>query len=94
MTTKQTQIADQIFNEFDRLGVSTNQESYSGLMCDEMSVLKEGEPEVTVVKIYDDSVSGFYDGQQVLNFIQSVESASLYPDDSENIWNLIREFEV
>jgi hypothetical protein len=94
MTTKQAQTADRIFNELDRLGVSTNQDSYSGLMCDYMSVLKEGEPDVIVVKIYDDDVSVVYDGKQVLDCVQSVDSASLVPDATDNIWNLIREFEI
>ena len=92
--TAQEQIADKIFNEFDRLGVSTNQDSYSGLMCDYQSLLKEGEPEVVLVKIYDDQVSALYDAQKVLDFAQAASSASLVPDEAQNIWNLIREFEV
>ncbi|MGL5065872.1 MAG: hypothetical protein ACRC62_38380 [Microcoleus sp.] len=93
MTAKE-QIADKIFNEFDRLGVSTNQDAYSGLMCDYQSLLKEGEPDVIVVKIYDDQADTLYDAQKVLGFVETLESASLVPDEAQNIWNLIREFEV
>ena len=91
--TTQNFLADKIFNEFDRLGVSTNQDSYSGLMCDGQSLLIEGEPDIIVVKIYDDSSSGLYNGKQVLEFLMGTTEANLTNNDTVNIWYLINEFE-
>ena len=93
MTTQEF-LADEIFNELDRIGVSTNQQEYSGLMCDYQSVMIEGSPDAVVVKIYDDHADAMYDGRKLLEFVKTLDSASLEPNAPKNIWNLIREFEV
>jgi hypothetical protein len=87
--TSQELLADEIFNQFDRIGVSTNQDAYSGLMCEYQNLLSEDSLDTVVVKIYDDHADSLYDGQKVLDFLRGVESESL-----ENIWELISEFEV
>lgn len=87
-------IPDAIVNEFDRLGVSADQVLYSGLMADYQSLLVDGEPEVVTVKIYDDYVDGIYDGEKVLDRLKTLETASVDSDAEDNIWSLIRKFEL
>ncbi len=91
---KNQMIADEIVNEFKRLGVSADQISYSGLMADYQSLLVEDEPEVVTVKIYDDYADGIYDGEKVLNTLKTLEFASVHPEASNNVWDLIGEFEL
>ena len=81
--------ADKIFDRLETLGVSTNQNLFTGLMCDYQSLMVEGAPNVIVVKIYDDYDSGLYDGQKVWDFLNTIESASF-----EDIWGMIAPFEL
>jgi hypothetical protein len=87
-------LADEIFNQLDRLNVSTNQDVYSGLMCGYRNLLIEGLPDAVVVEIYDDQAECLYYGQRVLEYLKNVVSATLEPESPENIWDLIREFEL
>lgn len=81
-------LADSIINEFDRLGVSTNQNECSGLMADDANIVAE----IQAVKIYDDYDSGIYDGEQVLSILKSLEGATLDAgDEIINIWSAIAE---
>jgi hypothetical protein len=93
MNTKEL-LADEIYNQLDRLNISTNQDAYSGLMCGYRNLLIEGLPDAVVVEIYDDQAEGLYYGQKVLEYLKNVGSATLEPESPENIWELIREFEV
>lgn len=81
MTNYQQMLVNKIFNEFDRLGVSTKQNSCSGLMIEE-------EPEIVVVKIYDDYDEGYYDAERLLD---KLEHQNLLIGE---IWQILREFEV
>jgi hypothetical protein len=87
-------IPDAIVDEFSRLGVSADQVLYSGLMADYQSLLVDGESEVVTVKIYDDYADGIYDGEKVLNTLKTLEFASVHPEASNNVWDLIGEFEL
>lgn len=77
--------ADDFLAEFDRLGVSTD-DSYLGLSC--------GIQNNVVARIYDDHESGIYDAIELLPHLQAIKSASLTPNAQDNIWALIREFEL
>jgi hypothetical protein len=90
--------ADAIFNELDRLGLSTNQDSFSGLM----TVAENSAPyspdgnEIEVVKIYDDHTDGFYDGLGVLEFLKDLKVGEfvLSGDTTDNVWEQIKSFEL
>jgi hypothetical protein len=93
--TNQQMLVDKIFNEFDRLEVSTNQDPSSGLMTEHQNLLVEGKPEIVVVKIYDDYIEGYYDAKKVLDKLKSVTSVnSVTKEYFEEIWEILREFEV
>lgn len=89
---------DAIFNELDRLGLSTNQDSFSGLMAvEENSALYSPDGnEIEVVKIYDDHADGFYDGLKVLEFLKDLKVGEvvLSGDTTDNVWQQIKSFEV
>ena len=77
-------IADQIVNEFIRLGVSAAEhDPCSGLMTRIPNVVTD----IALIDIYDDYTSGFYDGAQVLAHLRSLPSA-----DYETIWQEIAPF--
>lgn len=90
--------ADAIFNELDRLGLSINQDSFSGLMVVEENSAPYSPDgnEVEIVKIYDDHADGFYDGLKVLEFLKELEVGEvvLANDTTDNVWQQIRSFEV
>lgn len=86
-------LADAIYDQLDRLRVSTNQEP-SWLICGYRDLLGEGSPNTVVVEIYDYERSANYDGRKVLDFLRGVTSATLEPESPENIWKLIRAFGV
>lgn len=88
-------LADKILNEFDRIGVSINQDSSSGLMVESQGFVLKDFPEALVVKISDGSgsTSGLYDGKEILDLISGLKEASFTPDTANNIWSVIREFE-
>jgi hypothetical protein len=94
--TNQELLADKIVDEFDRLGVSTNQDAYSGLMADYQNLLVEGRSEIVVVKIYDDYVDGLYNAVQLLAHLKTLASGDvdLESDSSINIWQSLKEFEL
>jgi hypothetical protein len=77
--------ADEIFDNLCRIGVSTNQRPYSGLMCDEMCIVyySEGSP-TPVVKVYDDYESDLYDAPMLLELLRGLQV------EPENIWETIR----
>jgi hypothetical protein len=87
-------LADKIFNEFDRLEVSSHQEPYSGLMADHQSLLVEGRPDVVVVKIFDDSAHGLYDAHLVLDHLKALSPGDVDLDSESplNIWQSIEAF--
>jgi hypothetical protein len=91
-------LEDLIFNEFDRLNVSTNDHPYSGLMATaENSAPDSAEGcDITVIKIYDDHASGFYSGGLLLEYLKGLqpEEVSLDSESHQNIWQHIGEFEV
>jgi hypothetical protein len=87
MTAK---IENLIFNEFDRLGVSTNQDPYSGLMVELSGVLDS--TQATVVKIYDDYESSFYTADTLFLFLVGLTKESLSGD--MDIWELIKPYEI
>jgi hypothetical protein len=77
--------ADEIFDELSRIGVSTNQHPYSGLMTDEMSIVYYSEGVSTpVVKVYDDYEWDLYDAPKLLELLQGVQGKP------ENIWSTIK----
>jgi hypothetical protein len=94
--TNQELLADKIVDEFDRLGVSTNQNAYSGLMAEHQNLLVEGRSEIVVVKIYDDYVDGLYNAVQLLAHLKTLASGDvdLESDSSINIWQSLKEFEL
>lgn len=89
-------LADKIFNELDRLGISTNQNPYSGLMVDDENLLVEGRPEVVAVKIYDDYADGVYDGNLVLSHLKTLSPGEVDLDSESlsNVWQSIQAFEI
>ena len=89
-------IADSIFNEFDRLGVSTNQDPYSGLMTEYVNLRKEGVDGISIIKIYDDNASRLYVGEEVLGHLKSLAlgDLTLNSESSSNVWTAIAKFEV
>ena len=89
-------IADSIFNEFDRLGVSTNQDPYSGLMTEYRNLREEGLDGISLIKIYDDNASGLYVGEEVLEYLKSLAlgDLTLNSGSNSNVWTAIAEFEV
>jgi hypothetical protein len=91
-------IQDAIFNELDRLEISTNQDPFSGLMTAEENSAPYSPDgnDVKVVKVYDDYASGFYHGQNLLNFLKglTIGDVSLEGDSDKNIWEKLTEFEV
>lgn len=94
--TNQELLADKIYNEFDRLGVSTNQDAYSGLTASYQNLLVEGHPEVVVVEIYDDYDSGYYNGEMVLTYLRKLNTGDvdLAGDSAINIWPSLEAFEL
>ena len=77
-------IADQIVNEFIRLGVSAVEpDPCSGLMTRIPNVVTD----IALIDIYDDYTSGFYDGARVLAHLRSLASA-----DYASIWQEIAPF--
>lgn len=94
--TPEDQLPDLIFNEFDRLEISTNQNSSSGLMTEYKSSFPEGHSDLQVVRVYDDFAEGYYDAKRLLPYLQSLhpQDVTLKPDYANNIWQIIREFEV
>lgn len=89
---KTEKIADEIVNEFVRLGVSTDDDPYSGLMTRIPNVVTE----ICLVNIYDDYADGDYNGEAVLAYLKTLEpnDVSLSSDATNNIWQLIQEFEA
>lgn len=87
-----TKLADEIVNEFMRLGVSADDDACSGLMTRVPNVVMV----TPIVDIYDDYASGFYDAQKVLTCLQALKPSdtSLDSEDSNNIWQHLAEFEV
>jgi hypothetical protein len=94
--TNQELLADKIFDEFDRLGVSTHQDAYSGLMAEHQNLLVEGQPDVVVVKVYDDYADGLYNAELVLAHLATLApgDVDLESDSSINIWQSLKEFEL
>jgi hypothetical protein len=77
-------IADQIVNEFIRLGVSAiEHDPCSGLMARIPNVVTD----IALIDIYDDYTSGFYDGAKVLAHLRSLASA-----DYASLWQEIAPF--
>jgi hypothetical protein len=89
---------DAIFNELDRLGLSTNQDSFSGLMVVEENSAPYSPygNDIEVVKIYDDHADGFYDGLNLLEFLKGLKVGEvvLSGDTTDNVWQQIKYFEV
>lgn len=94
--TEQELLADRIFDEFDRLGVSSNQDPYSGLAANYENLLVEGHPEIVVVKIYDDYADGLYNAEMVLEHLKTLNpgDVDLGSDSLDNIWLIIKDCEV
>lgn len=89
---KTEKIADNLVSEFIRLGVSTDDDPCSGLMTRIPDVVTE----ITLVDIYDDHANSFYDGEAVLNHLKTLqpEDVSLAGNVTNNIWQVIKEFEA
>lgn len=89
---------DAILNELDRLGLSNNQDPYSGLMAvkEKSTPYSPGGNDIEAVKIYDDHADGVYDGLKLLDFLINlkVEEVSLSGDSIDNVWQQIKSFEV
>lgn len=86
------QVADLIVNEFIRLGISTDDDPCSGLMTRVPNVVTDE----VLIEVYDDSASGFYDGEGLLTHLRSLAegSVSLDSEDVNNVWQSIASFEV
>jgi hypothetical protein len=84
-------LADEIFNQFIRLGVSTNDDPCSGLMTRVPNVVMDH----PIVDIYDDHVSVFYDARKVLEYLKQMVAADnlLNTESSGNIWQHLSIFE-
>lgn len=82
-------LADQIFNEFDRLGVSTNQYALSGLMVSVTNTFLESDPEKPIVKVEGLSTNGMYDAIGLLKTLESEEKIN-----HNTIWDFIRDCKV
>ena len=89
-------IADSIFNEFDRLGVSTNQDPCLGLMTEYRNLREEGLDGISIIKIYNDNARGLYIGEEVLGHLKSLALGDLTfnCEPNSNVWAVISEFEV
>ncbi len=90
---KTERIADDLVNEFIRLGVSTADDPCLGLMTRIPNVVTE----IALIDIFDGCADGdYYDGEAVLAYLKTLkpEDVSLSPDDLNNIWQLIEKFEV
>jgi hypothetical protein len=89
-------LADEIMDELNRLEVSTDNDLYSGLMTEYQSLLVEGNPDVIVIKIYDDYASGLYDGQLTLEHLRGLSPGDVDLDSESlsNIWQSIQSFEL
>lgn len=89
-------IADSIFNEFERLGVSTNQDPCLGLMTEYMNLREEGLDGISLIKIYGGNASGLYVGEEVIGYLKplAVGDLTLNSGSSSNVWLAISEFEV
>lgn len=85
-------LADEIVNEFKRLGISTNDDPCSGLMTRVPNVVTE----MPIVDIYDDHASGFYDAREVLIYLKQMFPAHnlLNSESSGNIWQHLAPFEI
>jgi len=81
-TTDLQIFAERIFDEFDRLGISTNQDPYSGLSV---------EPEAMAIKIYNDQGGCLYDGELVLSLLKQLDRCALSDEDPEvaSVWDVI-----
>jgi hypothetical protein len=77
------QIADEIVNEFQRLGVSTDENPYSGLMAEVPNT------ETYLVKVYDDYASGIYQAEPLLKHLKALSETTF-----EDIWQEIAAFQV
>jgi hypothetical protein len=75
-------LSAKIFNEFDRLGISTNQDPYSGLSV---------EPEEMAIKIYSDHGGCLYDGELVLSLLKQLDRCALSDEDPgiASVWDVI-----
>ena len=90
--------AYKISKEFDRLKVSTNQSTFSGLSCGCISsitsrALWHGEISDPVCVYTATEGATYYDGTKLLEFLKGLESASLERYDT-NIWLLIEPFKI
>ena len=85
-------LADEIFNEFQRLEVSTDDHPYAGLMTRVPNVVMD-EP---IVDIYDDYASGFYKARELLVGLKEMQPSdtSLDSEDPNNIWQHLAEFQA
>jgi hypothetical protein len=82
---KTASIADQIVDEFIRLGVSTDDDPCSGLMTRIPNVVTD----ICLVDIYDDHANGFYDGEKVLAHLKQLGYSTF-----ESIWQELAAFEA
>jgi hypothetical protein len=79
-----------IFNEFDRLRVSANQDAIDGLMTE-----AAGDDSPGLVRVHDGYSGGFYKDADLLEFLKGLEAedTGLPSGSDRNIWKLIKEFE-
>jgi hypothetical protein len=80
-------LADLIVNEFIRLELDTDIDKCAGLFADVPNIVTE----VPVVRVYDDQADKFYDAGKLLAFLKTLDlgAASLDPDSTDNIWQLM-----
>jgi len=82
--------ADLIVDEFIRLSIDTDTDPISGLMAAVPNVVADT---ICIVAIYDDHVSGFYDGEKVLGLLKGFDlgDISLDSESTNNVWQKISE---
>ena len=82
-----SEIADLIINEFQRLGLSTEDDPCSGLLTRVPSVVTD----LSLVEVYDDYTEGTYDGEGLLALLETLspEDVSLESEALNNIWQVI-----
>lgn len=89
---KAEKIADELIEEFTRLGVSNEDDPYSGLLAEIPNVAADK----CLVEIYDDWARVCYDGGAVLDYLKTLDigDISLESDPAVNVWQALKPFEV
>jgi len=92
LDSRTAKIADQVMDEFIRLGVDAYEVAYSGLMTEVPNVVTDK----CLIKVYDDYTSGFYDGEKLLSALKGIDpkDVSLESEASNNIWQILEGYEI